>query len=209
MFWGGRCRVGIPRGEAPHSGARLRPFPREVARSGFDVGLAPLLDDVFHRSKTNNKYREYGACRIAGVYSDVSVYASCVRHGETGLLVPSRPGAWFEAVARLVEEPGARERIQQQAREDVRSRHSQDETEAVWLEEIERVWADRERSSRPLPSQAAGQPVPRGGMRVRERLVRLGGRLRQTGPRATLAGIVWYVHGLRTMRRLRRELSSD
>jgi hypothetical protein len=62
-------------------------FVRAFASHGFDIGLAPLEDTTFHRSKTNTKFRDYGASRVAGVFSDVCVYSSCVEQEKTGLLV--------------------------------------------------------------------------------------------------------------------------
>lgn len=111
-------------------------FIQQFARAGFDIGLAPLYDDEFHRSKTNNKFREYGGCGIAGIYSNVSVYASSVVNEHTGLLVDQTPGAWLQALTRLIEEPELRRHIQSQAREVVRAQYAQPLVEAEWLEHL-------------------------------------------------------------------------
>jgi len=207
-FWGGAAvplnRPGVRRlAQVPDYDS----FLSRLGRSGFDVGLAPLVDDAFHRCKTNNKYREYGACRIAGVYSDVSVYSSCVQHERTGLLVPAREGAWLEALSRLVEDPRLRASIQEDARADVRARYSQERVEEDWLEQIERL-----RRAGPVAPSGVADPWPGAALAngtgdLVSRFQRAAGRLRRTGPRATLRGMYWYAHGLRTMLSLRRELS--
>ncbi len=114
-------------------------FFRAYARAGFDIGLAPLRDDAFHRSKCNNKFREFAACWIAGVYSDVEVYSSCVREGRTGLLVSGERGSWFGAVSRLVEDAALRRGIQEEAFRFARERYRLEKTSAVWLAHIEEV----------------------------------------------------------------------
>ncbi|MBI3798044.1 MAG: glycosyltransferase [Deltaproteobacteria bacterium] len=122
-------------------------FFRRFARVGFDVGLAPLRNDLFHRSKSNNKFREYAACRIAGVYSDVDVYSDCVQEGQTGVLVSEAPGAWFRALARLIEDGELRAKIQERAFRYAREHYSLEKTQAAWLDHIERVLTDARNSS--------------------------------------------------------------
>ncbi len=114
-------------------------FLRRFSSAGFEIGLAPLADDVFHRSKTNTKFREYGACGIAGVYSDVEVYSDCVRHGETGLLVANDAEAWYRALRQLVDDADLRRNIQRQARVEIEEHYSQEKFEAVFLRQIEQL----------------------------------------------------------------------
>lgn len=126
-------------------------FLQRFSRAGFDIGLAPLPDDLFYRSKTNNKFREYGACRIAGIYSQVDVYADCVLDEETGLLVPNTTEAWYQAMARLIGDQKLREKIKNQAQETVRQRYSQEIFEKIWLDQIEQVLSTRHKAPTPLP----------------------------------------------------------
>ena len=132
-------------------------FLRSFSQAGFDIGLAPLHNDVFHRSKTNNKFREYAACRIAGIYSNVDVYSDCVRDGETGLLVENDEDAWHEALVRLLESGSLRSEIQSRGRAYVEEHYCQEHFEEVFWGQIQRVLG---RSfSRRLAPRAAPAPV--------------------------------------------------
>jgi hypothetical protein len=66
----------------------------------FDIGVAPLVDNEFNRSKSDLKFLDYAALGLPGVYSDVPAYASCV-DGFTGLKAPNTVEAWCETLARL------------------------------------------------------------------------------------------------------------
>ena len=138
-FWGPRPPAELP---AVRHHAVVHDYDRFLRRfsaAGFEIGLAPLADDVFHRSKTNTKFREYGACGIAGIYSDVEVYSDCVRHGETGLLVANDAEAWYRALRQLVDDADLRKKIQRQARTEVEEHYSQEKFEAVFLRQIEQL----------------------------------------------------------------------
>jgi glycosyltransferase involved in cell wall biosynthesis len=114
-------------------------FLRSFSDAGYDIGLAPLLNDVFHRSKTNNKFREYGASQIAGIYSNVEVYSSCVEHEKTGLLVENESDAWFYAMKTLIEKPLLRSDIQKSAFDFVKINYSQENFNDIWYKQIERA----------------------------------------------------------------------
>lgn len=111
-------------------------FLREFSSFGFDIGLAPLEDTPFHRSKTNTKFRDYGASSVAGVYSNTPVYSSCVEDGVTGILVDNNADAWFKGIARLIENSDLRKSIQKNAYARVKEEYSQEVVENEWLREI-------------------------------------------------------------------------
>jgi glycosyltransferase involved in cell wall biosynthesis len=122
---------------------RVRFFPhvddydtyiRFQAARGWAIGLAPLVDSEANRCKTDNKYREYGACRIAGVYSAVAPYQHSVRDGETGLLVGFSSSDWLKALTELIVNPERRALIGNAAYEDVQARYSIEKVAPQWVE---------------------------------------------------------------------------
>jgi glycosyltransferase involved in cell wall biosynthesis len=114
-------------------------FLREFSSFGFDIGLAPLEDTPFHRSKTNTKFRDYGASNIAGIYSNTPVYSSCVENNVTGILVDNEPDAWFAGISKLIDNADLRKSIQKNAYSRVKQDYSQDVVELEWLREIEEL----------------------------------------------------------------------
>lgn len=68
----------------------------------FDIGISPLRDTRFNRSKSEIKVLDYAALGLAPVVSDLEPYRSTVTHGVNGMLVAEQPSDWFEVLDRLV-----------------------------------------------------------------------------------------------------------
>ena len=125
-------------------------YLRRFSRAGYDIGLAPLPDDIFYRSKTNNKFREYGASGIAGIYSFNEVYSRCVEHEVSGLLVANDAASWHAAIERLIEDESLRRRIQRQARQYVREHYAQEKFEQLFLEQLHGLIVMPTSAARPM-----------------------------------------------------------
>ena len=139
---------------------------------GWDIALAPMPDTPFHRCKHFNKYVEYAAFGLPGIYSDVAVYRRAVRHGENGLLAANTPEAWFEAVCRLVEDEPLRRSLGEHARREAETVYSLDRAAADWAGALNALPV-REKS-----------PVPTFRFRAR----RAGEGLRETGEKLCAYG---------------------
>lgn len=109
-------------------------FVRFQAERNWSIGMAPLCDHPANRAKTNNKYREYAACGIPGVYSDMPPYQGSVEPGITGLLADPSSEAWLSAIMMLAHRPDERKRIALQAERDARSRYSVVSVARTWNE---------------------------------------------------------------------------
>jgi SAM-dependent methyltransferase len=79
-----------------------------------EIAFMPLADNPFNRAKSDLKYIEAGACRVAALASDV-VYGETVEDGKTGLLF-SDPAGLRAALLRLLAYPEAARRIGDAAR---------------------------------------------------------------------------------------------
>ena len=62
-----------------------RQFPALLAKVGFDIGLAPVVDRPFNRGKSNIKFQEYSMLSIPTIASRVGEYRE-IQEGVTGLL---------------------------------------------------------------------------------------------------------------------------
>lgn len=92
----------------------------------FDIGLAPLFDTEFCRSKYFNKYLEYSTNNICGIYSNVMPYTLVVEDGVNGLLTENNPKAWYDAICKLVDNRSFINVLRNNAKEDVLNNFSLD-----------------------------------------------------------------------------------
>ena len=114
-------------------------FMRALSRVDWSFGIAPLADLPANRGKTNNKYREYGACRIPAVYSDCPVYSGSVADGLTGLLVPHTEEGWYAGLRRMMADAALRESVTRAAYDDVAERYSVEAAAQTWLDTLHGV----------------------------------------------------------------------
>lgn len=67
-------------------------------RIKWDFGVAPLIDSIFTRSKSDIKLLDYGVQGIPGIFSDVPAYNTTVKHLTNGILATNAASweAWLE-----------------------------------------------------------------------------------------------------------------
>lgn len=86
----------------------------------FDIGLAPLAETTFNRSKSNLRVIEYMALGLPVVASDTVSYRDTIEHGRTGFLARTHDD-WVRHLRDLVNDPAMRSEIGQAAREAARA----------------------------------------------------------------------------------------
>jgi glycosyltransferase involved in cell wall biosynthesis len=98
----------------------------------FDIGICPLLDTQFSRSKSWIKALEYMARGIPVVASDVEPYRRFITHGVDGFLV-KREHEWLSILSELASDENLRLKMSAAAKEKARK----NTIEGHWRE-----WAD-------------------------------------------------------------------
>ena len=102
-----------------------------------ELSFMPLADTAFNRCKSDLKFLEAAAHRVAAVASP-TVYGETIRHGENGFLVPD--GDALHAVVRaLVAEPGRARRAAETARRQLEERRMlayQVEARVAWYRSL-------------------------------------------------------------------------
>lgn len=78
---------------------------------GWDIGLAPLADTPFNRSKSSIKALDYAALGLAVVASELDVYRASVAARGGGELAANRPEDWYAALSRLLRDAELRHQL--------------------------------------------------------------------------------------------------
>ncbi len=101
----------------------------------FDIGLAPLVNSEFSRSKSDIKVLEYAALGIPSIASDSVVYRNFIEHGVNGFLVHEEY-EWLKYMSILANDSALREKMGAAAKEAARKRTIEN-TWSLWKQEYE------------------------------------------------------------------------
>jgi Glycosyltransferase len=98
-------------------------YPQWVVRQGFDIGVAPLVDNNFNRGKSNLRWLEYSAMKVPTVASPLPHFTQSIRHGETGFIA-NTPEQWEHYLTLLINDAEKRKQIGQNAYDEVKNNWS-------------------------------------------------------------------------------------
>ena len=85
-----------------------RKLPELIAQ--VDINLAPLMDTLFNRAKSENKWMEAALVQVVTVASKVGAFEECIENGTTGVLCDTLD-EWKISIKNLIEQPELRKRI--------------------------------------------------------------------------------------------------
>lgn len=107
-------------------------YPQVLASMPWDIGICPIEDNVFNRSKSNLKFLEFSINGFACVCSNVENYARTITHGVDGLLSENTTSSWYSNLKKLVDDVDYRKLIAQNGENLVRSKFAMSENYKLW-----------------------------------------------------------------------------
>jgi glycosyltransferase involved in cell wall biosynthesis len=99
-----------------HHGEPLREYPGALAAKGWDIALAPVINNSFGNAKSDLKIKEYSALGLPVVASRVQPYIEAQAAGAPIALAETYE-EWYSAIMKLVRNRALREGTGRKARE--------------------------------------------------------------------------------------------
>lgn len=94
-----------------HDYVDWKDLPQLISR--IDINLAPLVDSVFNRAKSEIKWIEAALVKVPTVASHIGAFSDMVKDGETGLL--AKDGEWKEKLESLILSSDLRQKLAENA----------------------------------------------------------------------------------------------
>lgn len=138
---------------AKELGARCIPYcdsydeyRRTLNALEWDIGLAPMPDTPFHACKHYNKFVEYAAAGVIGMYSDVMPYCRLREfRDDLSVLVNNESNAWVNALQAMIENKQLLEHRRQLVSEYAAQKMSVDISAQSLLAQLIKIKVDKAR----------------------------------------------------------------
>ncbi len=110
-------------------------FMASLQELRLDIGLLPLVDNAFNRSKSNLKFLDYSALGMASIASPVFPYVEDILDGVNGLIVKkNRHSEWVRQIRRLIDNTELRKTLAENASQYVRAGYDMQANAWRWEE---------------------------------------------------------------------------
>jgi len=104
----------------------------------WDFGIAPLIDSIFTRSKSDIKFLDYGVQGIPGIFSDVPAYNTTVKHLVNGILA-NDTHTWEMWLENLILDGQLRSGLAKQAHGDIWGGRMLKTAATNWLDALNKL----------------------------------------------------------------------
>lgn len=120
-----------------HKFHTLPQYGKYLHSLNFDIGIAPLVDNLFNRGKSNIRWIEYSVNKAATVASPVWSYnwdAHGIMKNNHNVLFAKERKDWIKALSKLIEDETFRKKVAQQAYDDVLKHYNLETQAKQWVE---------------------------------------------------------------------------
>lgn len=118
-------------------------YPQVLKDQGFDIGLAPLKDNLFNRSKSNLRYLEYSALKIPTISSPVEPFDH-IEQNISGIKA-QEPSEWIQAIDSLIKDREYRRSVGFNAYEYVKKEHNAEITAKKYVDLLKSIHTGKEK----------------------------------------------------------------
>jgi glycosyltransferase involved in cell wall biosynthesis len=126
-----------------HKFKTLHYYGEFIYSLGYDIGVAPLLDNLFNRGKSQIRWMEYAVSKAAVVASPIWAYNKDpfgkAKHNKNLLFAKERD-EWFNQLSKLIEDEKLRKKIGNQAYKDVITHYNLEKQAKVYSDVYEKIY---------------------------------------------------------------------
>jgi len=109
---------GLPRVTTIHP-MKWPAYLRFTSSYKADIGLAPLLNNSFNKSRSYCKFFDFTRSNAVGIYSKGSEYEKVLTHEKNGLILATLPEIWIDNILDLAKKPGKRKLMLSSAKDTI------------------------------------------------------------------------------------------
>lgn len=99
-------------------------YEKHMAKSDYDIGLAPLEISEFNKGKYYNKYISFAKYGIVGIYTNMEPYNYIIKDKENGVLCNNTPESWIATISDLIFDKSIIEEMRAHSYNDLKERFS-------------------------------------------------------------------------------------